>query len=411
MIHSEGERLFGKYELRLEMENQDKEMSSEISKIDGNRLLNTSIEDLCDYFEGKYLISVPQIIEDKIQVDHKEIQVDVSQDRNRFFVDRSQSYYISGTNVIYFVPFQGDKNVFQCRPSTFTLNPPVAYIEESEIKLSYVMTTHDESAVKSAFNRDLSEIRKWLEWIAKDVEPFNKSIKDKAHKMIETRRNKLLNDQGLVANLGFPLRRREDNSHTYNTAVVRRKVIQTPIPKSNTPFTPEPTLGVKEYDHILTVISNMVIVMERSPKAFHQMVEEDLRQHFLVQLNGQYEGQATGETFNYEGKTDILIRVEGKNIFIAECKFWRGPSSLTEAVNQLLSYTSWRDTKTAILIFNREKSFTSVISKIPEVIKEHPNFKREIKFNSETGFRFVFSHRDDPNRELILTILAFEVPA
>jgi hypothetical protein len=40
------------------------------------------------------------------------------------------------------------------------------------------------------------------------------------------------------------------------------------------------------------------------------MREEDLRQHFLVQLNGQYEGQATGETFNFQGKTDILIRAE-----------------------------------------------------------------------------------------------------
>ena len=27
------------------------------------------------------------------------------------------------------------------------------------------------------------------------------------------------------------------------------------------------------------------------------MKEEDLRQHFLVQLNGQYDGEATGETF------------------------------------------------------------------------------------------------------------------
>jgi hypothetical protein len=40
--------------------------------------------------------------------------------------------------------------------------------------------------------------------------------------------------------------------------------------------------------------------------------EEDLRQHFLAQLNGHFEGSATGETFNYEGKTDILIRERGR---------------------------------------------------------------------------------------------------
>jgi len=272
------------------------------------------------------------------------------------------------------------------------------------------MTTPDESALRSAFDRDLSEIRKWLEWIERDVKPFNQTVRGKAHQKIETRRNKLLSDHGIVANLGFPLRQRDDTPQTYNAPEVRRKAIP-PLPKSTSPFVPEPTLNMQEYEHILTVISNMVAVMERSPKAFHQMGEEDIRQHFLVQLNGQYEGQATGETFNYGGKTDILIRVEGKNIFIAECKFWHGPASLTDAVNQLLGYTSWRDTKTALLVFNREKSFTTVISKIPEVTKEHPNFKREIEFNSETGFRFILSHRDDPNRELILTILAFEIPA
>lgn len=68
------------------------------------------------------------------------------------------------------------------------------------------------------------------------------------------------------------------------------------------------------------------------------MKEEDIRQQFLVQLNGHYEGQATGETFNYEGKTDILIRNQGKNIFIAECKFWSGAEALLDTITQILSY-------------------------------------------------------------------------
>lgn len=410
MIRPEGDLLFNQYDLRRVMEHQGNKMYSEIDKIDGNQLLNTNIEDLCDYFEDKYLINVPQIDEEKIQVDQQENQVDVSQDRSRIFLDRNKPYYIMGTKISFFIPFQGDEELFHCQPSTLTFNPPRASIVENEIRLSYTMTTPDESALKAAFDRDLSEIRKWLDWIEGDVKPFNQTVKGKARQRIEARRNKLLSDQGIVANLGFPLRRRDDTPHTYSAPEVRRKATL-PLPKSTSPFVPEPTLDMQEYEHILLVISNMVVVMERSPKAFQQMGEEDIRQHFLVQLNGQYEGQATGETFNYEGKTDILIRVEGKNIFIAECKFWRGPASLTEAVNQLLDYTSWRDTKTALLIFNREKSFTTVISKIPEIIKEHPNFKREIEFNSETGFRFILSHRDDPNRELILTILAFEVPA
>ena len=131
----------------------------------------------------------------------------------------------------------------------------------------------------------------------------------------------------------------------------------------------------------------------------------------LVQLNGQYEGQATGETFNYEGKTDILVRAEDKNVFIAECKFWSGPSGLRDALNQLLGYTSWRDTKTALLVFNRDRDMSTIIDKIPEVVMEHPNYKASCVYGSETAFRFIFANRDDPSREFTLTILAFDVPA
>ena len=58
------------------------------------------------------------------------------------------------------------------------------------------------------------------------------------------------------------------------------------------------------------------------------MKEEDIRVHYLVQLNGHYEGNATGETFNLEGKTDISIRDNAQVLFIAELKFWDGPRSL-----------------------------------------------------------------------------------
>jgi hypothetical protein len=44
-------------------------------------------------------------------------------------------------------------------------------------------------------------------------------------------------------------------------------------------------------------------------------------------------------------------------------------------------------------------------------VAAHPNFVREIPGRSETDFRFVIRHRDDPERELTMTVLVFEVPA
>lgn len=63
------------------------------------------------------------------------------------------------------------------------------------------------------------------------------------------------------------------------------------------------------------------------------------------------QGKATGETFNRAGKTDILLREGDRNVFIAECKFWKGPKAFGEAIDQRLGYTMWRDSKTAILVF------------------------------------------------------------
>lgn len=157
-------------------------------------------------------------------------------------------------------------------------------------------------------------------------------------------------------------------------------------------------------------MQDMALVMERSPDAFKSMDEEALRQHFLVQLNGQFEGKATGETFNMSGKTDILLREGNRNVFIAECKFWKGPKAFGEAVDQLLGYTTWRDGKTAILVFNRGTDTSTVLSGIDATVKAHASFKRLAEWKHESGFRYVLRSKDDANRELTLTVLVFQVP-
>lgn len=403
--------LFWRHDLSAILRNQEQKLFQQIDAVDRDQLLTTGVDDWCDYFEQQFKVDVPKLKQNEVQVDQDEANVDANQDRARDIRDRNQAFYIRGTRITFLVPFEGDRELFKCRPSTYSTTHPFGTIDQNTLVLTYTRTDHDAEAIKVAFNRDMSEIQKCLDWIEEDVRPFNESLRTKIKQRIEGRREKLLKDQGLVTALGFPLRRRQNAPETYVAPSVRRKAKISPPSPSSTPFVPEPTLELQEYDHILSVISDMVAVMERSPRAFMGMAEEDLRQHFLVQLNGQYEGQATGETFNFEGKTDILIRAEGKNIFVAECKFWRGPESLTKAIGQLLGYATWRDTKTALLIFNRGKDFSSVLPKIPEVVKSHPNFKRELSYGSETAFRFVLHHRDDKNRELILTVLAFEVPA
>ena len=401
--------LFHDADLRATLEAMRQRMAKDVSEISGHELLNTSIDDWCLYFEQQYHIAPPVIIEEAITVSQREAQVDVSHDIRYGF--SGDAHDIPGNVVSFHVPFDGAGDLFKCQPSRFTLSAPYARIGTGELILSYENVDHNAEGIKAQFNRNLQQINDYLAWIATDVGTFNLALRGMVTQLIEKRREKLLKDQGLVSALGFPLKRRDDAPRTY-VAPVSRKVLPTARPSAGTqPYVPEPELEMVEYDHILSIISGMVSVIERSPRAFAAMGEEDLRQHFLVQLNGQYQGQATGETFNYEGKTDILIRENDRNLFIAECKFWHGPDQFKETIDQLLRYTAWRDTKTAIILFNRNKSLSAVLEKIPVVVKAHPNYKRDIASSGETAFRYILCHRNDPNRELTLTVLVFDVPS
>jgi len=403
--------LFSKVDWFSFQEHQKKSLSDEIAKFDGNRLLNTSTDDLCDYFVKKYHLTVPILLEDHIVADQNETQIDVSQDSGRFIWDRSQPVYVAGTKVEITIPFEGGAQAFNIRPTSSSLSPPVAEVRAGILFLEIQGTNLQSKQVRTSIDQTLSEIKRHLDTLRKDAEALSNELVQLAGAEIERRKAKLLENQNLVASLGFPLKERSDSPRTFVTPEVRRKITPTLPVASTLPYRPEPTLSLNDYDHILTIIQNMALVMELSPSAFATMNEEALRSHFLVQLNGRYEGGATGETFNYEGKTDILIRVQGKNIFIAECKYWSGPKKLGETIDQLLSYSSWRDTKVAVIIFNRKKNFSAVLDSIPPTVDAHPNCKRFIGRQSETNFRYTFAHRDDPNRELTLTVMAFDVPS
>ncbi len=384
-------------------------MRQEIASLSPNHILKTSTDDLCDYFVAKYTVEVPNLREDAIVADQQEKEIDVSNDPRRYWSSPGP-HLMRGTEVSVSIPFTGDRDLFFIRPSHFSSSPPRAEIDGSKLTLRAAGIDLKPDQVRSQIDSQLNHIKWYLANLKPQVELFNSALRQISRTSIEARREKLLRDQNLVSAIGFPLKQRSDAPNTFVAPEIRRKIRPNLPSVGNAPFRPEPELSNADYEHILNVIDNMALVMERSPSAFASMDEEALRSHFLVQLNGHYEGQATGETFNYEGKTDILIRVNGKNIFIGECKYWDGPKKLLETLDQLASQTTWKDTKVAVIIFNRRRDFSAVLKAIRETVPKHSSFKREVPVQGETQFRYVFGNRDDLNRELILTILVFDVP-
>jgi hypothetical protein len=381
--------------------------------MDGNRLLNTNVDDLVTYLTEKYGVEVPELLEDQMLIDQQEAQRDVSDDPQRrfFYDDHRGPIMVTGTEISLEIPFDGDAQMFGVQPNTYSVNPPRGRVHGNVLSFTFWgenLTTHQ---VRSQIDEWLQSIRQHLQWQRDSFQGLNAALPGEARQAIERRREQLLRNHDLVASLGIPLKRRPDSALTYTAPEVKRKLAPKLPPASTGAFKPEPVLAEAEYEHILGIMESMAHVLERSPKAFYHLDEEGVRTHFLVQLNGHYEGQATGETFNYQGKTDILVRSGDRNIFIAECKFWGGPAKLTDTIEQLLGYLSWRDSKTAILLFNRNRDFSRVLSTIPETVMAHLNFQQADGTRGETGFRYRFRHKDDPAKLLQLTILAFDMPA
>lgn len=374
------------------------------------RLLNSAVDDLAKYFAEKYQVAVPELDVGNLVVDHRETEIEVRGESLRMVMGRSQPSYVKGTEVEAEIPFTGDAEAFKVQPNPFSLNPPRATVSGSRVVFTVVGTSLGATDVKREIDATVTSIQSCLTNLRGNFAGLNAQLFDEAKAAIEARRTKLLANQNMVASLGFKVRERQGAPTTYVAPEIRRRITPVMPPASGTPFRQEPALSTDDYEHILAVMQSMTQVMELSPSAFRAVDEEALRSHFLVQLNGHYQGQATGETFNYEGKTDILIRSEGKNIFIAECKFWSGPKRLAETIDQLLSYSSWRDTKTAVVVFNRNRDFSKVLAAIPDAVREHPRYKHDLPGSTETAFRYLFANRDDPNRELFLTVLAFDVP-
>jgi hypothetical protein len=402
--------LFSTYDLSGVLQNAAQQMRQEVESLEANRLLNTAPEDLKNYLVQKYRVEPIALCRDQWYADHQETQVDVRYDQSRWIRDRSRPVMIPGERFEVRVPFEGESELFYAQPSTFSSSPPRATVEKNELVLRYDSPSDAPRDIRPLVDRTLTEIEQYLGWQRGMIDGHNNGLPATAAQAIQQRRERLLAQSQRAASLGIPIKRREDAPKTYAIPTARKKAAPALPPASTAPFAPEPAWAMEQYEQALRIMQDMTLVMERSPAAFKTLDEEALRQHFLMQLNGQFEGKATGETFNMSGKTDILLREGERNVFIAECKFWKGPKAFGEAIDQLLGYTTWRDGKTAILVFNRGTETSTVLTGIDATVKDHANFKRQVNWPHESGFRYVLHANGDANRELILTVLVFHVP-
>ena len=389
-----------------------KKLTDEIGLLDNEYILKASPTELEQHFVDKVLIDPLVLHADERYIKNQAgTGLDVTHGYNRL-PSRGEKIIVKGTKLDIAIPFEGDPSLWKIQPSVYSMSGyPEINILNDEVIFSVTFPDDTTSAdeLRAEIERNTKLLKDAVVDLKRDVEDHNKSAPDTIRKALERKRASAQSAVGAVAALGIPIKKRTPEPTFAIPTKRRERPVKRPSIETGK-YEPEPALDEKEYQHILEILRSMSLVIERSPSSFASLNEEALRDHFLILLNGHYEGSATGETFNASGKTDILIRIENRNVFVAECKFWRGPKVFNSAVDQLLSYLTWRDSKCALIVFNRTKDSSSVRQKMHEIMEAHSEWRTTVTHQSEGDSRYVLVKESEPGREIIVTTQLYDIP-
>jgi hypothetical protein len=248
-----------------------------------------------------------------------------------------------------------------------------------------------------------------LENVNKFAIQWNQNLQVLVNNLFHTQKNKYLSENDFFAAINVKVNKNTESIFAVPT--IKKKIIPQPQISKNKEFSSNPIVPQNTYDDILKVIYDFGKSMEKKPSTYKNKDEESLRDLFLVILETRYDGiTATGETFNRSGKTDILLKYanDGTNVFVAECKFWHGANEFQNAISQLFDrYLTWRDTKTAMLMFVKNNDFTNVIQTIKSETRKHPYFVKENGNRGDSSFSYIFHLPQDKDKTVLFEIIAF----
>lgn len=409
-LQVESESLFTNAYLGSALEERATRMRAEIEETPESQLLQADEAEWAAALARRYAMPIPVLRPDEVSMDEpEEIGFNVAGWPDRYIRDDSQPLYVPGYRVIVRIPFDGPRTPFFLRPSSFQTSFPQAAVAQREL-LHVVEYPHDaEPNIRGSTDELIRKLTDYLGFVRSDVEPFNARLEAEAARTISARRERLMTNRERLEKTGIPIRRREGDLRRIEDVIIRRPAPELPV-RDDRRLPLEPILSDEVFEHILGLIRGVGRTMEQTPRAYADLDEERRRDLFLPTLNSHYRGQATAEAFNVAGKTDIIVKFEDQNLFIAECKFWEGQQSFTDAIDQLFRYASWRDTKLALIVFIRERGLTGIVKKAKQTLEAHPQFVRLKPAADEAELRAVVRWPGDEERLADLNVFLFHTP-
>jgi len=408
------DRLFSEYDLHGVLQGHLVKARETVDAIPESQFIHTDDETIFAHVLSKLEILPIQLHEERKEMEQTETTVDVRHDFQRFVEDKSKPCLVPGLRVVVSIPFTGEEMLWKTQPSTFTLNPPRGQIRgvgrDGVGYLDIVMDRPSDAlggGFKAELENTLQSIRQNLDRIRQDVEASNEQLKGHIRQAIASRRERLKRHASVTEDLNIPLKKRP-GSPDFSALPVRRRIV-TPLASAPT-RPPEPAISNEDYEGILGVIRHTGRSFESTPATFAVHDEEELRNIVLANLNGLYEGSASGERFRKFGKTDVCIEDSNRAAFVAECKVWRGSKEILDAATQLFGYLTWRDCKTALIVFNQHvAAFSDIQRDLPKALEQHSCYQNTLPYGEQGEWQLRFRSLEDPNRPVLIRVFLFNL--
>jgi hypothetical protein len=390
----------------------DTQIASAVSSLTDDEVLSLDADEWASRVAQELMIDAPQVdIEAAELLTLGRIEVDCTGKPGISYSMNEIQVLRPGYRFRIKVPVTGDSGLLVFRPSA-GMEPLRADLADG-----YIVRSWDwpKELGTDTFDRSVEAFKHTLavgtERVARDLNELNKHIAGRARAALDQRRQAVLSERDFLGALKVPVKPAPDAPKPLRAPPMRRR----PTPAralaevgGAAPVEDAPDMS-EFYEHIIELIRAVGRGIERSPGSFAQAEEETLRDHMLVTLNSHYEGRAYAEAFNRSGKTDILIRIHDRNAFIGECKKWGGAKKLNEALNQLFGYTTWRDSRLALIFYVREKNPSSIVEKARAEMQDRREFISWEDPDRDGEFRCRVRWPDDPEREAMLTALFFHI--
>ena len=400
-------KIFAEMRLSEVLESQRHAMLKEVQSEPSNKLLNVNESDYVNYLVERYRIDPLVFAFNNLRVSHAERMIPANKHPSEFHFAFATEF--PRQVLTFHLPFDGEADLLKCQPSSyFTGGTHDVDVSPGEIRFELINWRDAAEELKRGQEWIIDRIRKLNANVTSDVAQFNSHLEGQARQAVASRKAELLKRANIAESLGIPLLKSPGVPQTFAVPVTPKRLAVKPS-ASDVTYSPQPTLDDATYQDILSILHDAGVGMERLPSTYANKQEEDLRDYLLIPLCTHYPN-TTGETFNKKGKTDILIRHEGSNVFVAECKFWKGMKGFHETIDQLLGYLTWRDSKAAIVCFVNNNELNPVLDQIRSGTTLHPCFVRLESKKSESWTHFELRLRSDATRNVHLAVLCFHFP-